>query len=209
MALLGSGQVQTLHNKNNFGMKNSNASASESGIHMGEKKQQTLVLFGNELHQTAPVIAEDNPVMYFKGRDNMGVHRNIPISNSVLSRHFMLLGGIGTGKTNAFFQVISQIKDKLTKDDVMLIFDTKGDFYKEFYQPGDVVISNDDTAVGPDGKADYWNIFNEVASGEQQYASVMEISKSLFKEACEKTSQVFFPNAARDIFMSTMWNFCR
>ena len=27
MALLGSGQVQTLHNKNNFGMKNSNASA--------------------------------------------------------------------------------------------------------------------------------------------------------------------------------------
>ena len=63
MALLGSGQVQTLHNKNNFGMKNPNASASESGIHMGEKKQQTLVLFGNELHQTAPVIAEDNPVM--------------------------------------------------------------------------------------------------------------------------------------------------
>lgn len=209
MALLGSGQVQTLHNKNNFGMKNPNASASESGIHMGEKKQQTLVLFGNELHQTAPVIAEDNPVMYFKGRDNMGVHRNIPISNSVLSRHFMLLGGIGTGKTNAFFQMISQIKDKLTKDDVMLIFDTKGDFYKEFYQPGDVVISNDDTAVGPDGKADYWNIFNEVASGEQQYASVMEISKSLFKEACEKTSQVFFPNAARDIFMSTMLHFLR
>ena len=121
----------------------------------------------------------------------------------------MLLGGIGTGKTNAFFQMISQIKDKLTKDDVMLIFDTKGDFYKEFYQPGDVVISNDDTAVGPDGKADYWNIFNEVASGEHQYASVMEISKSLFKEACEKTSQVFFPNAARDIFMSTMLHFLR
>ena len=91
----------------------------------------------------------------------------------------------------------------------MIIFDTKGDFYKEFYKPGDVVISNDETAVGPDGKPDYWNIFNEVASGEQQYASVMEIAKSLFQEACEKTNQVFFPNAARDIFMSTMLHFLR
>lgn len=42
MALLGSGQVQTSHNKNNFGMKNSNVSASESGIHMGEKSSKLL-----------------------------------------------------------------------------------------------------------------------------------------------------------------------
>lgn len=174
-----------------------------------DRSQQDSVLFGNELKQEAPHIVEYNPVIYFKGVDNQGIHRNIPISESVLSRHFMLLGGIGTGKTNAFFQMISQIKDKLTQNDVMLIFDTKGDFYKEFYKPGDVVISNDETAVGSDGNPDYWNIFNEVAEGEQQYASVMEIAKSLFKEACERTNQVFFPNAARDIFMSTMLHFLR
>lgn len=174
-----------------------------------DRNQQDSVLFGNELKQEAPHIAEADPVIYFKGIDNQGTHRNIPISESVLSRHFMLLGGIGTGKTNAFFQMISQIKDKLTQNDVMIIFDTKGDFYKEFYKPGDVVISNDETAVGPDGNLDYWNIFNEVAEGEQQYASVMEIAKSLFKEACERTNQVFFPNAARDIFMSTMLHFLR
>lgn len=174
-----------------------------------DRSQKDSVLFGNELKQAAPNIIDNNPVMYFKGVDNQGIHRNIPISNSVLSRHFMLLGGIGTGKTNAFFQMLSQIKNNLTNDDVMIIFDTKGDFYKEFYSPGDVVISNDETAVGPNGKPDYWNIFNEVASGEQQYASVMEIAKSLFKEACEKTNQVFFPNAARDIFMSTMLHFLR
>lgn len=121
----------------------------------------------------------------------------------------LLGGGIGTGKTNAFFQMVSQIKDKLTSNDVMIIFDTKGDFYKEFYQSGDIVISNDKTAVGADGKPDYWNIFNEVAAGEQQYASVMEIAKSLFKKACENTNQVFFPNAARDIFMSVMLHFLR
>lgn len=174
-----------------------------------DRSQRDSVLFGNELKQEAPIIPNDNPVLYFKGIDNQGIHRNIPISNSVLSRHFMLLGGIGTGKTNAFFQMISQIKDSLTQDDVMIIFDTKGDFYKEFFTPGDVVISNDETAMGPDGKPDYWNVFNEVASGEQQDASVIEIAKSLFNKACEKTNQVFFPNAARDIFMSTMLHFLR
>ncbi len=174
-----------------------------------ERSQQDSVLFGDELKQSAPDIQCDDPVMYFKGVDNQGVHRMIPISNSVLSRHFMLIGGIGTGKTNAFFQMLSQLNDSLTQNDVMIIFDTKGDFYKEFYKPGDVVISNDETAIGPDGKPDYWNIFNEVAKGDQQYASVLEIAKSLFKEACEKTNQVFFPNAARDIFMSVMLHFLR
>ena len=174
-----------------------------------ERNQQTSVLFGDELKAVPPMIQERNPLFYFKGRDNMGNHWNIPVSENVLSRHLLLIGGIGTGKTNAFFQIVSQLKDKLTKDDVMIIFDTKGDFYKEFYRLGDIVISNDNTAAGPDGKPDYWNIFNEIAEGEQQYSSVVEISKSLFKDACEKTNQVFFPNAARDIFMSTMLHFLR
>ena len=173
------------------------------------RNQQTSVLFGDELRAVPPTINCKDPVIYFRGVDKLGNHWNVPISEHLLSRHFMLIGGIGTGKTNAFFQILSQLKDKLTEDDVMIIFDTKGDFYREFYQPGDVIISNDDTAVGPDGKPDYWNIFNEVAEGEQQYSSVMEIAKSLFKEACEKTNQVFFPNAARDIFMSTMLHFLR
>ncbi len=121
----------------------------------------------------------------------------------------MLIGGIGTGKTNAFFQMISQIQNKMSQNDVMIIFDTKGDFYDEFHRPGDIVISNDSTAVGSLGEPDYWNIFDEVASGEQQFASAMEISKSLFKEATKKTSQIFFPNAARDIFMATMLHFLR
>ena len=105
-----------------------------------ERNQRDSVLFGNELKQSAPEISDSSPVMYFKGKDNQGIHRNIPISKSVLSRHLMLIGGIGTGKTNAFFQMLGQLNESLTQDDVMIIFDTKGDFYKEFYRPGDVVI---------------------------------------------------------------------
>ena len=163
----------------------------------------------NKLRRIAPNLPDKDTMLYFQGRDAQGVHRSVPVSKNILSRHVMLLGGIGTGKTNAFFQMIDQIKNNLTKDDIMIIFDTKGDFKEEFYEPGDIIISNDGSAVGPDGQPDYWNIFNEVSAGEQQYASVMEIAKSLFKEACEKTNQVFFPNAARDIFMSIMLHFLR
>ncbi len=173
------------------------------------RNQKDSVLFGNELRQEAPILTDSCPIMFLKGTDNYGNHKNIPISESLLSRHFMLIGGIGTGKTNAFFQMVSQIQNKMSQNDVMIIFDTKGDFYSEFHRPGDIVISNDSTAVGSSGISDYWNIFDEVASGEQQFASVMEISKSLFKEATKKTAQVFFPNAARDIFMATMLHFLR
>ena len=194
-------QVDTVNNAN----MNSNNSRS-GDVELAERDQLDHVLFGDELHRIAPILPEGDSVFSFKGCDVAG-KKNISITRDILSKHCMLLGGIGTGKTNAFFQIISQIKDKMTKDDIMIIFDTKGDFLHEFYEPGDVVISNDLSAVGPDGKPDYWNIFNEVSMNEQQYASVMEIAKSLFKEATEKTNQIFFPNAARDIFMATMLHF--
>lgn len=183
--------------------------ADQTVIPATDRNQKTSVLFGDELKRDVPNLSGDAPVLFFKGTDGHGIHREIPISERLLSKHLMLLGGIGTGKTNAFFQMLSQLERRLTQNDVMIIFDTKGDFYKEFYRPGDIVISNDASAAGVDGMPDHWNIFREVAPGEQEYSGVMEISKSLFKQACEKTTQVFFPNAARDIFMATMLHFLR
>lgn len=215
MALLGSNQPKNRCPGNQSGMGMLNKPMQNSSVNVSDvfdRSQRDFVLFGDGLKKEIPNIKikkEERPVLYFRGRDAQGVHRQIPVLDSVLSRHIMILGGIGTGKTNAFFQMMSQIKDNLTENDVMIIFDTKGDFREKFYEKGDVVISNDGTAMGSDGKPDYWNVFNEVAPGEQQYASVMEIAKSLFKEACKRTNQVFFPNAARDIFMSTMLHFLR
>lgn len=120
----------------------------------------------------------------------------------------MLLGGIGTGKTNAFFQIVRQLRAGITRDDVMIIFDTKGDFYREFYRPGDVVISNDETATGQDG-TDYWNIFNEIELDEHMEENIVEISKSLFRDKVENSSQPFFPNAAKDLFGAILTHFTR
>ena len=118
------------------------------------------------------------------------------MDEELLSRHMMLLGGIGTGKTNAFYQIISQLRKGMTEQDIMIVFDTKGDFYQSFYQPGDVVISNDATACGPDGP-DYWNIFNELELGEDMEVAINEISTTLFAQRLKNTTQPFFPNAAK------------
>ena len=173
-----------------------------------QKRQNSAVLFGDELCREIPMIHTNKPVCVLQGKDGRGVKAFIPFDASLLSRHIMLLGGIGTGKTNAFFQIISQINRNLTPDDVMIIFDTKGDFYNEFYQKGDPVISNDRHATGAE-RLDYWNIFNEIDYGENMMESIIEISKSLFAEQIQKTNQIFFPNAAKDLFMACLLHFIR
>ena len=172
-------------------------------------KAMSKVLFGDSLHAQIPVIQCGKPLCVLPGYDGSGKRAGIPLDEKILSTHAMLLGGIGTGKTNAFFHIVSQLKRRMTEDDVMIIFDTKGDFYKEFYCRGDIVISNDHSAVDEDGDFNCWNIFNEVSTDGDIKDSVMEIAKSLFEEACTKTTQPFFPNAAKDLFMATMLHFLR
>ncbi len=142
------------------------------------------------------------------GRDSSGASSSVPLSDDLLSRHLLFLGGIGTGKTNAIFQLLSQLRGSMTVHDVMLIFDTKGDYYKEFYRSGDTVISNDSKATGPNG-VDYWNIFREIGTGQSLEANILEIAKTLFHERTEKTSQPFFPNAAKDMFCAILTHFAR
>lgn len=163
---------------------------------------------GNELSMNPIIYPTTSPQCAFCGMDSNGKKVYVPIDNELFSRHIMFLGGIGTGKTNALNQIISQLRQCITKNDVMIIFDTKGDFYKEFYRNGDIVISNDSTATG--GQVpDYWNIFNEIELDEHMEENIIEIGKALFHEKLEKTNQPFFPNAAKDLFCAVLTHFCR
>ena len=49
-----------------------------------------------------------------------------------INKHSILIGSTGCGKTTLLDKMISQIQDQMTSDDVMIIFDSKGDFYKKF-----------------------------------------------------------------------------
>ena len=132
----------------------------------------------------------------------------IPVGEQMLSRHLLLLGGIGTGKSNAFHFLIRNVRSSLTDRDVAIIFDTKGDFYREFYQPGDVVISNDSRASGGSGP-DYWNLFGEISIDDRIEENILEIAKSFFSEKLAHTTQPFFPNAAKDLFGALLLHMVR
>lgn len=153
--------------------------------------------------------ASGRPVFSLIGKKANGSPSFLPVDEDLLSRHMLLLGGIGTGKTNVFDLLIRNIRNILTEDDIMIIFDTKGDYYRDFYRPGDIVISNDDKAVGPDGKPDYWNIFREVTVDDRVEENITEVASMLFSEKVKKSSQPFFPNAAKDLLSALMLDLIR
>lgn len=120
------------------------------------------------------------------------------IDESLLSRHMLMLGAIGTGKSNAMYLLIQKLRSSMTSNDVMFIFDTKGDYYNKFYHGGDIVISNDERAT--DGiQANYWNLFREITIDSRHLENTVEIVKAIFAEKLERSSQPFFPNAAKDL----------
>jgi len=166
------------------------------------------VFEGNALHDNPIQYTASDPICAFQGVDANNANLTVPLDADLLSRHLMFLGGIGTGKTNALEQIIFQLRKNMIADDVMIIFDTKGDFYRSFYQKGDVVISNDESATGVNGQ-DYWNIFNEIENDEYMEENIVEISKALFYKKLEKTNQPFFPNAAKDLFAAVLTHFVR
>ena len=164
--------------------------------------KNTDVFEGHELKSTPPEFSTASPRFRLLGENGLSVS----FDDNLLSSHLLILGGIGTGKTNAVFQIMSQLRQGMATDDIMLIFDTKGDFYNEFYRQGDIVISSDDKATGPDG-LDYWNIFRELGSDELLKENIYEITQTLFHEKIQRSNQPFFPNAAKDLLAGTLQHF--
>ncbi|MCD8540916.1 MAG: type IV secretion system DNA-binding domain-containing protein [Leadbetterella sp.] len=140
-----------------------------------------------------------------QGTDSMGNTLSLPLTDSIFSKHLLFLGNIGTGKTNAISQLISQIKSQLKEDDLMIIFDTKGDFYDQFYKDGDIVISNDASKFK--GFSDYWNMFSELTIDKTEQSiteNALEIASTLFFDRIKKTQQPFFPQAAKDMLATIL-----
>lgn len=180
---------------------------------------QTIVKVceGQELRMKVPAAAQtvqqpsaqcQRPInIIFTGKNGEGILDKFVLTEKLLSQHLMLIGGIGSGKTNTFNQILQNIVPQLSSRDVMIIFDTKGDFYKEFYRLGDIVISNDGTACGSNGP-DYWNIINELDSSIGLKEDVIEISNALFADKLKKSGEnSFFPQAAKDIISAVLYHF--
>ncbi|MDR2589600.1 MAG: type IV secretion system DNA-binding domain-containing protein [Oscillospiraceae bacterium] len=170
----------------------------------------TRLLYGNSVAHNNPLGATNNVQVKL-----LGTHLNktstFSLDNDILSKHTMLIGGTGCGKTTLFYHFVSQIKKNMTNDDVMIIFDSKGDFYSKFYSNAtDHVIGN---SKQYSNQSEYWNIYKEIlADGLEErdfIINAQEICKSFFEERNKNTTNAFFPNAARDLLAAMIIAFIR
>jgi len=171
---------------------------------------------GNSYSILRGTVLEKNPIPTITPSDFTvpGFFKNsekpLTLSKELLSRHMLFIGGTGTGKSNSLYFFLQDIKNKMTNDDVMIVFDTKGDYEKRFFNESkDVVIGNSPRYRQ---RSELWNIYEDIlADGwdEEDYIiNLNEISASLFKKY-ESDSQPFFALAARGVFSAVLLNFLR
>lgn len=169
---------------------------------------KSKTIFGYELREGVSIEQPDAVVLY---EDRVNHGSSFTLNPQILSRHILLLGGAGSGKTNVFNLTVEQLRDQDNDNtnDVFIVFDTKGDFVNNFGKKGDIVLGN--------GKAyrkysARWNIFDDVlADGdnpEDYEVNAREIAASLFSGR-GSSSQPFFSNAARDMFAHVIIFFIR
>ena len=164
------------------------------------------VLRGTSVSKNGIPCSHGNPDLVLKGEFN-GKPSSFELTADVLSKHMMLVGGTGCGKSTLFYHIIHQLKKKMTPEDVMIVFDSKGDFYSKFFTNGkDYVIGNSSQYINQSVR---WNIFKEIlADGWEDRQIIMnsaEICKSLFDERTKNnTNNPFFPNAARDLLSAIL-----
>lgn len=164
------------------------------------------VIQGTSVSKNPLPTTQSNPLLTLRGEFN-GKSASFSLGEDVISKHMLLVGATGCGKSTLFYHIIEQLKQKMTADDVMIIFDSKGDFYSKFYRSDkDCVIGNSSQYIQ---QSERWNIFKEILADGWEERQIMlnatEICKALFEERTKGNSNnPFFPNAARDLLSAIL-----
>ena len=170
----------------------------------------TRLFYGNTVKQNMPPEQTTGAKVKLTG-SYTGKPSAFTLNMDTLSKHTMLIGGTGCGKTTLFYHFVSQLKNSMTNDDVMIIFDSKGDFHSKFFnKAADLVIGN---SKQYSSESEHWNIYKEIlADGweDRDYIiNTQEVCKSFFEERTKNTTNAFFPNAARDLLAAVIVAFIR
>lgn len=159
-----------------------------------------IPVYGTKACENDPPICEDAFVT-LKGLC-YGRPSAFGISQKSLCKNILYVGGTGTGKTNTINMSVDQIKRSMGPDDVMIVFDTKGDFEQSFFQKerGDLVVGNSSRYRG---RSERWNVYREIQADGTDDDNIMqnihEIARALFINN-HSNQNPFFPNAARNLF---------
>lgn len=168
---------------------------------------ETQLLFGTScLKNHVPQI--EHPILVFPGMAYVD-KQQLKIDDKLLSKHLLLLGGSGCGKSTTFLHAIEQLRKQMSSNSIAIVFDTKGEYCEHFFLPGDIIIGNGKKYRSISHTP---NLFSEILADGLDDESIVinskEIAASLFVDR-GSTTQPFFSNAARDIFCCILVHFIR
>lgn len=113
-------------------------------------------------------------------------------------RSIHVLGETGSGKTEAIKLLAAQFP--LDRDTPVVVFDYKDDYARFF----ELIGRGDDLVrLSISGSDATWNVFDEATTDEE----FEEIGRLLFKGDEEASSNPFFPQAARQVFVALLEQF--
>lgn len=172
-------------------------------------RAKRVVLEGNEYINGIPEEAKNRP----DGISIATEHGDLILSFDDLATGTIAVGATGCGKTTLFFKTLDKIIPLMTRDDVMVIFDAKGDYKERYYErnnPDHVVIS---LSQKDKDVARSWNFYGELIDENNMFGPdteliAGEISKGLF-HGMESTAQPFFNLSSDDIFGKIASSFVR
>lgn len=140
------------------------------------------------------------------------------MSKDMLAYGFLALGAPGTGKTNFFNMALDRLIATMAPTDVLVIFDTKGDYIETF---GKRISEQEKIVIGNGERyhsiTAYHNIFAEVMprgiDGKLVYTSesdedALEICEQLFQSMNSET-QPIFPAMAEQVVAAVMIYYMR
>lgn len=150
------------------------------------------LLEGQQLQRTVPpTAAHAEPVVHLPGGLTLD-------DRSCWQYPTMLVGNVGSGKSTLMEQIRRPVLAHADRmQDTVVIFAAKPDVLR-CRRPGDPVIS-----VSATDPANCWNLFRELDASTAPDLTLREIAGALFAEQKKKTTQVFFPEAAQEVFYQT------
>lgn len=150
------------------------------------------LLEGQQLQRTVPpTAAHAEPVVRLPGGLTLD-------DRSCWQYPTMLVGNVGSGKSTLMEQIRRPVLAHADRvGDTVVIFAAKPDVLR-CRRPGDPVIS-----VSATDPANCWNLFRELDASTAPDLTLREIAGALFAEQKKKTTQVFFPEAAQEVFYQT------
>ncbi len=135
------------------------------------------------------LVSEDELKKLMKNEQSSLQLGRIPLPTRAETRHFLVTGRPGTGKTTLMNSVISKLRDRGEK---CLIYDFKGDYLSHFYR------AETDYIFNPlDTRSMHWCLFDEI----RMHPDIDSIATSLIPPA---NDDKFWTDAARDVFASIL-----